>query len=364
MELNTAMNPSPDFNRLLRALMLEGEGDRVPIAEIFVDPYIKELFLKKPIQSLEDHVEFYYRAGYDYVELRQGLGILMGKSYSHDNLSSTQISYTRASGEHMPVRRRVWAQEHKGVIHDAESLAHYAWPHIEDFDFSDFEEIKRILPDGMKVIAVGGKIFSFAWELMGFENFCLSLMTDIGLVQRLMEKIATIQLQIFERMAGFEVVGAMWLADDLAYSTGLTVSPEFYRKLLFPWFAEYKKICQRQDIPLIYHTDGCVLEVMDDLIACGVNALHPIEPKAMDIYKLKKIYGKKLCLMGNIDVGETLTRGNPETVDEEVKQKISRLAPGGGYCIGSSNSIPDYVPLENYIALLEASFNYGHYPIH
>jgi len=106
------------------------------------------------------------------------------------------------------------------------------------------------------------------------------------------------------------------------------------------------------------------LEVIDDLIACGVNALHPIEPKAMDIYKLKKIYGKKLCLMGNIDVGETLTRGNPETVDEEVKQKISRLAPGGGYCIGSSNSIPDYVPLENYIALLEASFNYGHYPIH
>src|SRR4030042_1951040 len=115
MKLNTTINPSPDFNRLLRALMLEGEGDRVPIAEIFVDPYIKELFLKKPIQSLEDHVEFYYRAGYDYVELRQGLGILMGKSYSHDNLSPTQISYTRASGEHMPVRSRVWAQEHKGV---------------------------------------------------------------------------------------------------------------------------------------------------------------------------------------------------------------------------------------------------------
>jgi uroporphyrinogen decarboxylase len=363
MNIVYTVEPSPDFNRLRRALMLEGEGDRVPIAEVYVDPYIKELFLAKPVQSLDDLVEFYYRAGYDYVELRQGFGILMGEDYSSDNVSATEISYTRASGKDKPRRKRTWAHQHIGVIKDAEALDNYLWPRVEDFDFSEFENIKGILPDGMKVIAVGGKIFSVAWELMGFENLCLSIITNVGLVQKLMERIASIQLKVFEVMAGFEVVGAMWLADDLAHSTGLMVSPQFFRKHLFPWFIEYKKICEKYSLPLIYHSDGCILEVIEDLIDCGINALHPIEPKAMDIYSLKEEYGNRLCLIGNIDVGETLARGTPEAVEEEVRQKIFRLAPGGGYCIGSSNAITDYVSLENYVAMLEASFKYGRYPI-
>lgn len=342
--------------------MLEGEGDRVPLAEVFIDTYIKELFLEKPIRSLDDVVEFYYSAGYDYVELRQGLGMFMGEGSSGET-SSDSVSYTIASGKGMPRRKRVWVQEHKGVITNEQTLEDYPWPRFEDFDFSEFENIGKLLPKGMKVIAVGGKIFSVAWEMMGFETFCLNVMNNIALVQQLMERIASIQLRIFERMASLDVVGAMWLADDLAYSTSLMVSPEFYRKHLFPWFIEYKKICNRYSIPLIFHSDGCISEVLDDLIACGVNALHPIEPKAMDIYSLKEKYGKRLCLIGNIDLGETLIRGTPETVDEEVKQKISRLAPGGGYCVGSSNGITDFVPLENYVAMINASFKYGGYPI-
>ncbi len=363
MTKQVTFRPSPNFDRIRRALMLEGEGDRVPLAELFVDPYIKELFLEKPVQSLDDVVEFYYRAGYDYVELRQGFGILMGKNYAHDTVSSNKVTYTQASGKDMPKRRRVWAEEHTGILKDAESLTRFPWPRVEDFDFSDFENIKRILPEGMRVIAVGGKVFSAAWELMGFENFCMSTLNNMGFVQKVMEKIASIQLKIFEIMASFDVVGAMWLVDDLAYSTAPMVSPDFYREHLFPWFIEYKQICEKRSLPLIYHSDGCILDVIEDLMDCGINALHPIEPKAMDIFSLKEKHGNRLCLIGNIDLGETLTRGTPEGVEDEVKQKISRLAPGGGYCVGSSNSITDYVPVENYIAMLEASFKYGCYPI-
>lgn len=355
--------PDPDFNRIETALWLKGEPDRVPMAEVYIDPFIKERFLGRPIRTLEDMVEFYYSAGYDFVELRQGFGIFMGSDYSHGATGVDKISYTAVAEEGAPKQKRVWAEQHRGLINDIETLNRYPWPQIDDFSFNEFEDIKSFLPEGMKVIAVGGKIFSYAWELMGFETFCMSIVTNIGLVQRLMEKIAKIQLAVFERMASFDIVGAMWLADDLAYASGLIVSPVFFRKHLFPYFIEYKQICDRYGIPLIYHSDGNISEVIDDLIHCGINALHPIEPKAMNIFDLKERYGKKVCLIGNIDVGETLTRGDAKQVRSEVKLKIQSLAPGGGYCLGSSNAITNYVKFENYVAMLDAARKYGKYPI-
>jgi uroporphyrinogen decarboxylase len=83
----------------------------------------------------------------------------------------------------------------------------------------------------------------------------------------------------------------------------------------------------------------------------------------MDIRKVKREYGKRLCLMGNLDLGYTLTRGTPAEVEAEVKERIRTIAPGGGYCLGSSNSVTEYVPLANYNAMREAAFKYGKYPI-
>jgi uroporphyrinogen decarboxylase len=100
---------------------------------------------------------------------------------------------------------------------------------------------------------------------------------------------------------------------------------------------------------------------MDDLIEIGVNALHPIEPKAMDIAEVKRRVGRKLCLIGNIDLGYTLTRGTPEEVRAEVRERIRTCAPGGGYCVGSSNTVTNYVPLANYKAMIEASREFGTY---
>jgi uroporphyrinogen decarboxylase len=353
---------APNFNRIKKALLLDGEPDRVPLAEVYVDPYIKERFIGRPIKDLQDHVEFYYRAGYDFVELRQGFGILMGSNYGHQQ-GSGHVSFTRVSDAAGVRHKRVWAEQHRGLITDQQSLTRYGWPCIDDFSFEAFDQIKAILPSGMKVIAVGGKIFSPAWELMGFETFCLNTIVNIGLVQRLMEKIATIQMAVFERMAACDMVGAMWLADDLAYASGLMISPDFFRKYLFPYFVEYKKICDKYHLPLIYHSDGNIGEVIEDLIQCGIQAIHPIEPKAMDIVKLKAKYGKRLCLIGNIDVGETLARGTPTKVKAEVAEKIKALAPGGGYCLGSSNAITNYVQLDNYIAMLDAAKDHGRYPI-
>ena len=83
----------------------------------------------------------------------------------------------------------------------------------------------------------------------------------------------------------------------------------------------------------------------------------------MEIHEIKRKYGSRISLLGNIDLGYTLTRGTPEEVREEVRQRIRGLAPGGGYAVASSNSLPEYVPLANFNALREATFEYGKYPI-
>ena len=103
--------------------------------------------------------------------------------------------------------------------------------------------------------------------------------------------------------------------------------------------------------------------VIDDLIACGYNALHPCEPSAVDIAALKRQYGGRLCLCGNINLDSTLTLGTPDQVREEVKLRIGTIGPGGGYCCGSSNSVTEYVPFANYLAMLEATREFGRYPL-
>ena len=96
---------------------------------------------------------------------------------------------------------------------------------------------------------------------------------------------------------------------------------------------ELAAIAHEAGLPFIFHSDGKVWDVIPDLIAVGVNALHPIEPKAMDINLVKARYGDKLALIGNIDM-DLLARGTPEQVREQVRQRIKDLAPGGGYAVG------------------------------
>jgi len=82
----------------------------------------------------------------------------------------------------------------------------------------------------------------------------------------------------------------------------------------------------------------------------------------MDSREVKRRYGNRLCLVGNIDL-DLLVRMDPSFIRQMVRERLLQLGPGGGYCAGSSNTIPDYVPLQNYIAMQEAIFEFGTYPL-
>jgi uroporphyrinogen decarboxylase len=101
---------------------------------------------------------------------------------------------------------------------------------------------------------------------------------------------------------------------------------------------------------------------MDLFIDLGATAFHPIEKGAMDIAAVKKEYGDRVCLLGNVDLN-ILGAGTPEETDAEVKYLIENVAPGGGYIVTSGNSLASYLKPECVLAMSRAVKKYGRYPI-
>lgn len=340
-------SPAPDFRRLTTALRL-GMPDRVPLCELLMDAEAKEAFLGRPVASVADDVEFWYRAGYDYVGLPP--------HFSFQYWEGTPVQDGAARYE------RHWGREESGFITGWADLERYPIPTIDQVDFSPFDAVGDLLPDGMGVVGRFGDIFTTAWQMMGFTPFCYAMYEQEDLVAYSMEKLGELVYGIFRTMADYDCVGALWYSDDIAYATGLMVTPEFYRRYLFPWMAKIGDLCAERDLPYIYHTDGVLWEVMEDLIACGIDALQPIEPAAMDIIEVKQRYGDRLALIGNVEL-DMLARGSEEQVRSEVRRLLRDVAPGGGYCLGSSNTIAYYVNPRNYRAMLDETVRHGTYPI-
>ncbi len=342
----------PDFARLDAALRRE-EGDRVPLFEAEIALPVQEWFLGREINSMEDEIEFYVRAGYDFVPVFPPFFAprLMKSSSMEEN------------GSNEGDRERSWLVESEGIIKTLKDIERFPWPDADDIDFSSFYEIAPLLPPKMKILGMlsPAAIFGNVSQAMGLQNFCYALYDNPEVIEALFEIIGSTYLKIARKLVTVPRLGACFMSDDLAYTEGLIVSKKIYKKYVFPWYHRIGEIFQNEDIPFIFHSDGNLLAVLDDLADCGITGIHPIEPQAMDIVEIKKSYGDRFCIFGNIDLEYTLTRGTTEEVESLVKQRIKELAPGGGYGLAASNSVPDYVKPENYLAMVAAAKKYGEY---
>jgi len=340
---------NPDIEQF-KLTLKRGKAGYVPIAELGIHPIMKERLLGRPVKSLKDDVDFWYKAGYDYIKLQPIADFNPGKLFLQDNENSTIDDDGAVS--------RNWATEGKGIITSLDDFENYIFPKKEDFDYSNFEKVRELLPEGMGVIGQYGDIFTMVWDLMGFEQFSYAIFDNPELLDALFDKIGNLVLSMFEYFAESDAVDVIWYSDDIAYISGLMTSPTILLKYFFPWLKKIGDMAKSSNKPLIYHTDGLLFDVMEDIIDCGVDALHPIEPQAMAIAEVKQRYGNRLCLIGHVDV-DLLARGSTEQVREQVRKNIEEAAYNGGYCVGSGNSIPDYVKYENYIAMLEAAQEFG-----
>ncbi len=345
------MKIKSNFERL-RTTLLGGQADRVPLMELAVDVKVMGAYLGREIRDTRDRVDFALAAGYDYVRLAPKIDMNPGKKQPQEGVRATAATDQDAA--------RTWHAEGKGIITSISDFEQFRWPTIEEVDFGAFEEIQAFLPDEVKIIGQYGDIFTWIWDFMGFETFSFALVENPELIELMFDKVGSIELELFRTMADFDNVGALFYSDDIAFGSGLLMSPNVFRTYLFPWMKKIAAICQSKNIPFIYHTDGRIWQVLDDLYETGINALQPLEPQAIDIREVKRQYGQKFCLIGNIDV-DLLSRGTPAAIDQEAKGLIEDIGRGGGYCLGSGNTVPAYVPLENYRAMVEAAWKYGQY---
>jgi uroporphyrinogen-III decarboxylase len=193
---------------------------------------------------------------------------------------------------------------------------------------------------------------------MGTETFCTALYDNLPLIETILDRYCTWTEVVAERVCrmGFDVFAS---TDDMAFNTAPFFSPKVFHDLVLP---RYRRLAKKVTLPWVIHTDGNIVPFLEDLMSVGIAGLHPIEKGAMDIRSMKRMHADRLCLLGNVDLN-LLGMGSPEAVDQEVRELIRDVAPGGGYIVTSGNSLAAYCLPDNVMALSRAVQRYGRYPI-
>jgi Uroporphyrinogen-III decarboxylase len=189
---------------------------------------------------------------------------------------------------------------------------------------------------------------------MGMTGFAYNLADDPGLVEDILSMYCEWSSKVSKNLGELDF-DFFWCFDDIAYKTSPIFSRHTLEEIFMP---QLRKAAAAIKKPWVYHSDGNLQPILDILVDLGMNGLHPLEPGAMDLDYLKSEYGNKFCLIGNIDIDKTLSRGSENDVYNEVKERINQLGGGGGFIISDSNSVPAYCKAENVIAMSKAVEKY------
>ena len=206
-----------------------------------------------------------------------------------------------------------------------------------------------------------GAFFQTLYEfVIGLEDTMKMVTEDRDLLDHLLDISATWCAK-FCAAAVSNGVDFVWTADDVAFKTGLFIPPALMREMWLPRLQRIHQPALAAGKPVMFHSDGNVDELVPMLLEAGVDCLNPLDPYGVDYRTLKRRFGDRLCLSGNIDIEFPLAHGTPADVEKDVKAHMEALKPGGGYVCGSSHSIVNYIPHDNYIAMLNAIHTYGVY---
>ena len=196
--------------------------------------------------------------------------------------------------------------------------------------------------------------------LMELNDFMIQIYEDPTFIEYMFEVSTEYWVKFSKELVA---AGIDWVAtaDDLAFKSGLFIPPGILKKL---WFSRYKRILEPikdANIPVLFHSDGKIDEIIPWIIEFGVDALNPMDPYCIDYREYKRKYGNKIALWGNIDIEFPLSKGTPDDIEKDIKTHMDALKPGYGYICSSSHSIVNYIPYENFVAFINAIHRYGSY---
>ena len=345
---------TPDWEAFLKCVTRRGTPARVHNAELFLDDEVKQAVCDRfdlladtrpndPFFTQRREIAVQRFLGYDYV--------LCGVEGADLPI---QYLETEDTAELKRARGRGYVDQHSGPIMNWQQFEAYPWPNLAKITTRSLEWYAKNLPDDMCVIGgLTAHVFENLSFLMGYERLCLSLYEQRDLVEAIGRRCHELDQQVTARLLEFDRVRVIWGSDDLGFRSGTLVSPRDMRALALPKHKELAQMAHAAGRLYFLHSCGKLNAIMDDLLDdVKIDAKHSFEDTIMDVREAKALYGERVTLLGGLDM-DFLCRSDVDTIRQRVRDTLAVCQPGGGYCLGTGNTVANYVPLDNYLAMLD-----------
>jgi uroporphyrinogen decarboxylase len=341
------MSFEPDYHIMLDVMANRRPG-RLPIYEHIISPVIMEKIL-----------------GVSFAHLEQGKDNDLEEFFRHycrfwPLMTYDTVSYEVCITEALPGHGAIMGG--KGPIQNRADFERYPWNELQDRYWAlaerKFAALGRHIPPGMKALGgVGNGVLEISEDLVGFESLAYLMTDDPETYAELYRRIGDLMLGIwkeFLRRYG-DIFAICRFGDDLGFRSSTLISPKLIRQHILPQCQPVIALIKGKGKPFLWHSCGRIFQVMEDVIALGINAKHSNEDAIAPFDDWITRYGERIGLLGGIDL-DLLCRSTPAEVAEDVFSKGRRFrAAAHGYALGSGNSIPEYVPVEGYLAMIEGA---------
>lgn len=342
LEKVLAAPKEPDFEQML-AVLRHDAPTRPVLCDFGMNASVRGLLAPPPhpgddrLDPVRCSFEAWRNAGYDYA--RAG---------------AAEVGFAFSAGDRDMLKSA--SLNDGALITDRASFEAYPWPDPDTCDYSIFEWSVPAIPNGMKWIVSGpGGVLENLIRLTGFDNLCYMLVDDPDLVQDMSDAIGSRMARYYEHIVPYDTVGAVISNDDWGFKTQTMISPDQLRALIIPWHRTIVAFAHAAGKPAILHSCGQLESVMDDIIDdIRFDGKHSYEDTICPVEQAYDRWGERIAILGGIDM-DFLCRATPEQVHDRSRAMLERTRKRGSYALGTGNSLPEYVPLENYFAMLAAA---------
>ncbi len=351
--------PEPDFEGLERILRGQASPERMRFVELGIDPEIMKAvsegcfgidwipYSREERERFWDQlIAFWHRAGYDYIRVTGAGEVSLNWQRLLRSAEDTADALSRGT--------RHWVEEGQGVIGSREDFERYPWPRPEDIDYAPYEYIAAHLPDGMQMmVCPSDGVFEVVSEsLLGLEGLCYLLVDDRELVAATFRRVADIIAAFYETVVQIDRVGGFFQGDDMGHKTATLISPDDLREFVLPAHKRFAEIAHEHGKMYWLHSCGALEAVLEDLIEdVRVDAVHSFQEVILPVSEFVARYGDRVAALGGIDV-DRLSRLPEDELRAYIRGVIGACMPGR-YALGSGNSVANYVPVENYLVMIE-----------
>ena len=251
-------------------------------------------------------------------------------------------------------------------ITDPDDMEAYPWDKLEDWYFEKFgptyemfteEVMKR---DGIRAVGgPGNGIFEIVQDLVGYMELCYLRVDEPEMVDEMFARVTDLFLRIWKRFLKTyaDAYCVCRVGDDLGFLSNTLLPHDEIRKWILPGYKALVDMVHESGRPFLLHSCGQIFDIMEDILATGIDAKHSNEDSIAPFSRWVELYGERICNIGGIDMN-ILCQGTPEYIKERTRQVIEESIDHGGFILGCGNSIPDYVPVEGFFAMLEVANEY------